>query len=72
MVRKIRENLKNEKQKYLFYLVITVLPTGVRSQEVRKGTLLNSGKRLENSNGNKLQFAYLERLRDIFMRKLRC
>ena len=23
--------------------------TGVRSQEVRKGTLLNSGKRLENS-----------------------
>ena len=28
--------------------------TGVRSQEVRKGTLLNSGERLENSN------AYLE------------
>ena len=24
--------------------------TGVRGQEIRKGTLLNSGKRLENSN----------------------
>ena len=43
ITREIRAKIDNSSTEHIHY-------TGVRSQEVRKPTLLNSGKRLENSN----------------------